>query len=139
MTPRHMQLALVLAGAALTVGCSGGEAESGPGAQPLATYSNPEGAGDPSGISGRLVLEEGCVYLTSPEFSERWVPVFRAESDPGWRDGMLLFDGEEYSGDEPVGLVGGELAGDATDLSVPDACDDSPRWAAWQVLPGNAL
>ncbi len=133
-----MQLAFVLAGAALTVGCSGAEAEPDLGTQPLATYSDPDDAGDAAGISGRLVLEEGCVYLTSPEFSERWVPVFRAEAEPGWRDGTLIFDGEEYTGDETVGLGGSEWGGDA-DLSIPDGCDDSPRWAAWQVLPGDAL
>ncbi|MBG6189305.1 hypothetical protein IWX64_000225 [Arthrobacter sp. CAN_A212] len=139
MTRRHMQLAFVLAGAALTVGCSGAEAEPDLGTQPLATYSDPDDAGDAAGISGRLVLEEGCVYLTSPEFSERWVPVFRAEAEPEWRDGTLIFDGEEYSGDETVGLGGSEWGGDDADLSIPDACDDSPRWAAWQVLPGDAL
>lgn len=134
-----MQLALVLAGAALIVGCSGAEAEPDLGGQPLATYSNPEEAGDSAGISGRLVLEDGCVYLTSREFSERWVPVFRAESNPEWRDGTLTFDGEEFSGDETVGLGGSGRAGDDADLSIPDACDDSPRWAAWQVVPGDAL
>ena len=133
-----MQLALVLTGTALTVGCSG-DASGGAASGYLATYSQPEDGGDGAGIAGRLVLEDGCVYLTSPEFSERWVPVFRAESNPAWSDGALTFDGEEYAADEPIGLGGSEWTSSEDPLTIPESCDDSPRWATWVILPGDAL
>lgn len=139
MTRQHLYLAFALTGAALTVSCSGPSLQPDLGDQPLATYSQEGASGDGAGVAGRLTLEDGCVYLISPEFSERWVPVFRAEANPEWRDDTLIFAGEEYASDETVGLGGSAWEGSEDTLTIPESCDDSPRWTTWTIMPGDAL
>ncbi|WP_019481784.1 hypothetical protein [Arthrobacter sp. TB 23] len=139
MTRQILCFAFALTGVVLTVGCSGPSPQPDSGDQPFATYSQSGASGDGAGIAGRLILEDGCVYLISPEFSERWVPVFRAEANPEWRDGTLVFDGEEYAADETVGLGGSGWEGSEDPLTIPESCDDSPRWTTWTVGPEDAL
>ena len=113
--------------AAFLAGCSQSAAS------PVATFSSPPNSGDAARLSGSLTLENGCLYLQSTETNTRWLPVFRAESGPEWRDGNLVFGGVKFADGSQVGLGGGESNGSDSNFQVPDVCDDSPRWRTFNV------
>lgn len=104
---------------------------------PLATFSSPSDAGDSALLIGALTLENGCLYLDTPEMPKRWVPVIRAESGPEWKEGKLLFSDGRFADGSTVALGGGESGESDENFRIPSSCDDSPRWRTWTVAPGT--
>lgn len=84
-------------------------------------------AGDGALLTGRLVLEDGCLYVVSDDSNERWVPSFPY---PGtdW-DGTSVVAGDQVISNGELAMFGGGET-DLTEANV-DAFD-------WVKPPGPA-
>lgn len=129
---KRLDVRISLISIACCVGFAAGCAEPST-TTPVATFSSPSEGADTARLDGTLTLEGGCLYLDSAETSKRWVPVFRAESGPEWKDGKLLFNGGRFADGSAVGLGGGESGKSDEHFRIPSSCDDSPRWRTWTV------
>ncbi|MBG6191826.1 hypothetical protein IWX64_002793 [Arthrobacter sp. CAN_A212] len=105
---------------------------------PLATYT-PAGEGsDAALLTGRLVLDDGCLYIEAPG-SPRVLPYF-PNTDTSFADGMLSFFGTDYALGQEIALGGGGSSGsipvDGTDgYYTPESCESDSQWIVSQVPP----
>ncbi|MFW7413557.1 hypothetical protein [Demequina sp. SO4-18] len=89
---------------------------------PVATYEwNAEG-GDQALLEGELTLEDGCVYVVSPD-GLRTLPLFPADR-VGWDASTrtMTYGGADFDMGEPV-AAGGGWGSPPGSASIPDACE----------------
>lgn len=106
--------------------------ESEPGQAAVVTFSSAEPSGPAGATTGKLVEREGCLLIRLPGGQEV-LPLFRAESGPGWADGQLTFGGMTYPAGETLVFGGGDLP--ANEIDIPDTCSDVETWFTFMVLP----
>jgi hypothetical protein len=98
--------------------------------------------GHGAALPGRLVLEEGCLFVVGEESGERWVPSWPFPGT-GWNGSAVVSGGEVISIGEPAVFGGGEgdlskAEADGIDwVKAPDpACLTTGK--AWWVYAGSA-
>lgn len=105
--------------------------ESGPGQAAVITFSSPEPSGPAGATTGELVEKDGCLLIRLPDGQEL-LPLFRAESEPGWANGHLTFNGMTYPAGATLVFGGGDLP--ANEIDIPDTCRDVETWFTFIVL-----
>lgn len=115
----------------LTAACAvGDERRPGDGeGRPFAFYERTGDPGEGPGalLEGRLMLEDGCLYVLETHFGDRWLPAFPADAHWDEATRTLSLDGRSVTAGEEVRLGGGERkpAGawdEQSDLGIPVAC-----------------
>lgn len=154
-SPRHTQRprrahalcgdARVRATAAVVVGSVVGAALAGCGAAtaplpadaPLATYEWDGGDRMQAGLEGTLTLENGCVYVVSPD-GHRTLPVFPADR-VGWdaRTETLTYGGSDYAMGDEIAAGGGWVAPGAS-ASLPEQCEPD-EWGDVMLVQDDTL
>ncbi|NOJ59797.1 hypothetical protein [Arthrobacter sp. 260] len=97
----------------------------------VVTFSSPEPSGPAGATTGKLVEKEGCLLIRLPDGQEL-LPLFRAESEPGWANGQLTFDGITYPAGATLVFGGGDLP--PNEIDIPDTCSDVETWFTFMVL-----
>jgi hypothetical protein len=129
-------VALLLLVVPALVGCSAnddaGEPQATPSAtadpeqsSPLATYPPPR-VGMDAALQGTLRLVDGCVVVEGTDGSFT-VPIFPS-GEASWRDGVLAWDGEEYSDGDTLFAGGGGGPSQQQDAYFPSGCAGLPSF-----------
>ncbi|MDD9206606.1 hypothetical protein PU560_09030, partial [Georgenia sp. 10Sc9-8] len=124
----------VVAGAAVLLSSCSTTPENADG---LATYE-PRGSGGMDALMvGTLVLEDGCLYVRSADFDERWLPVFPADG-VRWDGRTLTFGGGNPGVGDQVELPGGAVTEPTSPHPVPEEYDVPAACSTelvWLVTP----